>query len=378
MNIETLLTRAGMNKDQATGALSMPIYQSATFSHPGIGCSTGYDYSRTSNPTRKALEDIIAELEGGKSGFAFSTGMAALTAVFMTFEKDSHIIVSDDIYGGTFRLFETISKLYGIKFSYTDTSKKDNIEAAVIPGKTKAIFIETPTNPMMKITDLEMIGDFSKSKGLLAIADNTFMTPFFQKPIDFGFNIVIHSGTKYLSGHNDTLSGFVITDSAELGEKIGFIQNTTGGVLPPFDSWLMLRSLKTLSVRMVKLEENAVKIADYLCRHNAVKKVFYPGLKNHPGHEIHKKQSSGYGGMISFYVDNYERAVNLISNVKIITFAESLGGVESLITYPKTQTHAAVPQDIQLQNGITDTLIRLSVGIENVEDLIDDLENGLK
>ncbi|OHD37958.1 MAG: cystathionine gamma-synthase [Spirochaetes bacterium RIFOXYB1_FULL_32_8] len=377
MNIDTLLVRSGMLHDSKTGAISMPIYQSATFAHPEIGMSTGFDYSRTSNPTRKALEDTMALLEKGDKGFAFSSGMAALTAVFMLFPAGSHILVSDDIYGGTYRLFEVIYKTLGLQFSYIDTSNIETIEKNFKPGITKAIFVETPTNPMMKITDLRLISTFAQEKGIISIADNTFMTPCFQRPIELGINIVAHSGTKYLSGHNDTLSGFVITDSPQLSEKIGMIQNTTGGVLAPFDSWLMLRSLKTLSIRMKKIEENAHTIASYLDSHTAVTQVFYPGFKNHPGYTIHTSQSSGNGGIISFYTDNYQRAFDVIRKVSIITFAESLGGVESLITYPKTQTHAAIPEKIQLRSGITDCLVRLSVGIEDIHDLINDLNQAL-
>ena len=373
MKIETILAHAGLCTDKTTGAISTPIYQTATFRHPAVGVSTGYDYSRTINPTRQALEKAIAELEKGDRGFAFASGMAAISAVLMLFSAGNHLIVSDDLYGGTYRIFEKNFKQLGLSVTYTDTSNANLVREAIIPGKTKALFIETPSNPLMKITDLVEIMSIIRSKGLLTIVDNTFMTPYLQRPLELGVDIVVHSGTKYLGGHNDVLAGTVVTGSPELSEKIGFIQNSTGGVLGPQDSWLVLRGLKTLALRIEKQQENARKIAAWLVKHSQAKEVCYPGLPTHPGHLVHKKQSSGFGAMLSFRVQDAARAEKLINRCKLVIFAESLGGVETLITYPVKQTHGDIPAEIRERIGITDDLLRLSVGIENVEDLIEDL-----
>jgi len=377
MKIETRITHAGLCTDERTGAISTPIYQTATFRHPAVGLSTGYDYSRTVNPTRQVLETVMADLEGGHRGFAFASGMAAITTVLMLFSSGDHLLVSDDLYGGTYRVLERNFRQFGLTADYVDMSKLENIEAAIIPGRTKAVLIETPTNPLMKITDLAAVSALARSKGLLTIVDNTFMTPYLQRPIEFGADLVVHSGTKYLGGHNDVLSGVVVAAGPELSEKIGFIQNSTGSVLGPQDSWLMLRGIKTLSLRMEKQQQNAAAIAEWLVKNPYVKEVYYPGLPGHPGREIQAKQSSGFGAMLSFRVPDAAWVERIINRVKVITYAESLGGVETLITYPMKQTHGDIPADVREKIGVTDDLIRLSVGIEHIDDLIGDLEQAI-
>ncbi len=362
--------------EEHTGAISFPIYQSATFSHPGLGKSTGYDYSRLQNPTREELEKTIANLEQARYGFAFSSGMAAISAILSMYSPGDHLIVSDDIYGGTYRIFEEVYRKYGIEFSYADTSYISLVEELIRPN-TKAIFIETPTNPTMKISDIKGISQLAQSKNIHTIVDNTFLTPYYQKPLTLGADIVIHSGTKYLGGHNDTLAGFVVTNSDVVCERLQFIQKSEGAVLSPFDSWLLLRGIKTLAVRLDRQQQNAFKLAQWLKQCEVVKKVYYPGLPEHEGHSLIKQQASGYGAMIAFEVDSADRVASLLENIKIILFAESLGGVESLITYPMIQTHASIPEEIRERVGINDRLLRLSVGIENAEDLINDLENAL-
>jgi len=359
-----------------TGAISFPIYQSATFRHPGINQSTGYDYSRLQNPTREELENTLAMLENGKAGFAFSSGMAAITAAMELFSAGDHIIVSDDLYGGTYRLFEEIYKKHGLEFQYTDTRNIENVKEAV-KDNTRAIFIETPSNPMMKVTDIRAVVEIAKSKNILTVVDNTFLTPYFQRPIELGADMVIHSGTKYLGGHNDTLAGFIIVKDETLAERIKLVQKSTGAVLPPFDSWLMLRSIKTLGVRLERQEKNAMKIANWLKENRKIEKVYYVGLPEHEGYEISKKQSSGFGAMISFSVRDEKDASSILEKVKIISYAESLGGVESLITYPILQTHAAIPKEIRERLGVNERLLRLSVGIEDADDLIDDLDQAI-
>ena len=378
MKLETILAHAGLCTDQVTGAVSTPIYQTATFRHPAVGVSTGYDYSRTINPTRQALEKAIADLEKGDRGFAFASGMAAISAVLMLFSSGDHLIVSDDLYGGTYRIFEKIFKQLGLAVTYADTSNAGLVREAVIPGRTRALFIETPSNPLMKITDLGEIMTWTRSNGLLTIVDNTFMTPCLQRPLEFGVDIVVHSGTKYLGGHNDVLAGTVVTRSPELSDKIGFIQNSTGGVLGPLDSWLVIRGLKTLALRIERQQENAQRIAAWLAQNSHVKEVYYPGLPAHPGHRTHARQSSGFGAMLSFRVQDAAWAEKVINRCKLIIFAESLGGVETLITYPVRQTHGDIPAQIREKIGVTDDLLRLSVGIEHVEDLIEDLEQAIE
>lgn len=357
-----------------SGAVSFPIYQTATFAHLGMGQSTGYDYSRLQNPTREQLEKIVAGLEGGADAIAFASGMAAITAVMEIFNPGDHLIVDEDLYGGSVRLFLNISKKNGIEVTRVNLSKED--AASYITERTKAIFLETPTNPMMNVTDIRKLSETAKRNKLLLIVDNTFLSPYFQNPLKLGADIVIHSGTKYLGGHNDTLAGFVVTGTEALAEKIRFVIKTTGGGLAPFDSWLILRGIKTLSVRMERAQENAVRLAQWLKTRKEVTRVIYPGLAEHPGYRIMKQQARGFGAMLTFEVTSKEVAEQILEKVGLIQFAESLGGVETLITYPITQTHADVPAEIREKNGITDRLLRLSVGIENIEDLICDLEQA--
>ena len=357
-----------------SGAVSFPIYQTATFAHAGVGQSTGYDYSRLQNPTREQLEKIVASLENGVGALAFSTGMAAISAMMELFKPGDHLVVDADLYGGSVRLFQHISEKNGITFSRIDCCKDD--VASHIHENTKAVYIETPTNPMMNVTDIQKLSVLTKAKGILLIVDNTFLSPYFQNPMDLGADIVIHSGTKYLGGHNDTLAGFLVTNREDLCEKLQFILKTTGAGLAPFDSWLIMRGIKTLAIRMERAQANAIKLADWLVKQKRVTKVIYPGLKTHPGYEIMKKQSRGFGAMLTFEVDTKELAQQILDSVKLVQFAESLGGTETLITYPITQTHADVPPELLAKNGITDRVLRLSVGIEDAEDLIADFEQA--
>lgn len=375
MKIETVLAQSGLLREEHTGSISTPIYQNATFRHPGLGQSTGYDYTRTSNPTRKALEDSLALLEGGTGGFAFASGMAAITAVVSMFKSGDHFIISDDLYGGTYRLFESIFSAFGVSTTYVDTSYTENILRAITQN-TKALFIETPTNPVMKITDIAKVSSAAAEYNILTVVDNTFMTPYNQRPLELGADIVVHSGTKYLAGHNDVLCGFIAAKDRPICERIGYIQNATGGVLSPFDSWLVIRGMKTLAVRMDRAEKNAADVVSWLSKQKNITRIYYPGLKEHPGHIVHSAQSKGFGSMVSFCAGSREMAEKIINSVKIISFAESLGGVESLITYPCIQTHGDIPADVRNRLGITDDLLRLSVGIENVDDIISDLENA--
>lgn len=362
--------------DPHTGAVSFPIYQSATFRHPGLYQTTGYDYTRQQNPTREELEKTIAILENGRHGFAFSSGMAAISTILELFSPGDHIIVSDDLYGGTYRLFDEIYKKYGLEFSYVDTSSMKETEKA-LKENSRALFVETPSNPVMKVTDLRKMSELAKSRGMLLIVDNTFLTPYFQRPLELGADIVVHSGTKYLGGHNDTLAGLIAANDDEPAEKIRLVQKSVGAVLAPFDSWLILRGIKTLGVRLEKQQANALKIAEWLCSHKNVTKVNYVGLPDHEGYGISKSQTSGFGAMISFYVKEKQIVEKVLEKVRLIIFAESLGGVESLITYPVVQTHSAIPEEMRERIGVTDTLLRLSVGIEEAEDLIADIEQAL-
>jgi cystathionine gamma-synthase len=382
MKKETLLVQVGMRQDKETGAISIPIHHSTTFAHEGLGETTGYYYSRSANPTRNVLEEALAQLEKGCRGFAFASGMAAIHAVLTLFNSEDHLIVSDDLYGGTYRLFEQIFCRYGLKVSYVDTSNLEAVERAITKD-TRAIFIESPTNPTMKITDIaacatlaETYSDTNRHR-IFTIVDNTFLTPYFQQPLVLGADIVVHSATKYLGGHNDVLAGAVIVRDKALGEQIAFIQNSIGAVLGPDDCWLLLRGLKTLALRMERHEANALKVAKWLVQHPGVEQVFYPGLESHAGYDVQTKQSTGYGGMLSFEVVD-ERMVNpLLRSVGVVTFAESLGGVESLITYPVTQTHADIPEEVRNAHGVTNRLLRISIGIEHIDDILDDLNQAL-
>jgi len=373
----TKIVRGYSGIDKETGAVNTPIYQSTTFAHPGYDQSTGFGYSRYGNPTRLELENTIAMLENGKKAWAFSSGMAAISTVAKLFKPGDHILVSNDLYGGTYRLFTDIYGVYGIEFEYVDTSKLDEVKEA-IKKNTKYIFLETPSNPMMKVTDLRAISDIIKENNGLLIVDNTFLSPYFQKPINFGADIVIHSGTKYIGGHNDIMSGFIVVANESLIEPIFLFAMSEGGMLSPFDSWLTLRSIKTLGIRMEKQQSNAFEIFKFLKQHKKIEKVYYVGDVEHDGFEISKKQSTGYGGMISFSVVNADDIPNILNNLKLILFAESLGGVESLLTYPCMQTHGAIPEKMREKLGVNNKLLRLSVGIEDAKDLIEDLEKAFR
>ncbi len=362
------------NIEKAFGAVSFPIYQTATFAHRGVGESTGYDYSRMQNPTREQLEKTVAALEKGIDAIGFSSGMAAIAAVMELFAPGDHVIIDADLYGGSVRLFQNITAKNGIVFSRVDLSREEI--SSHITEQTKAVFLETPTNPMMHVTDLKKLGEITNPRKILLIVDNTFLSPYFQNPLELGADIVIHSGTKYLNGHNDAIAGFTVVKDEELKEKLRYIFKTVGSCLSPFDSWLILRGIKTLAVRMEKAQENAFLIAGWLKEQGQVKKVFYPGLPEHPGYDIMKKQSRGYGAMISFEVESPELAKRILNKVRLLQFAESLGGVETLITYPIMQTHADVPKAELEENGITDRLLRISVGIEDGRDLLEDLQQA--
>lgn len=375
MRKKTALIHGGSDIDKNVGAMSPPIYQASTFKQDGVGNFT-YEYSRTGNPTREALETLIADLEKGKRGFAFASGMAAIAAVMDLFQTGDHILVTDDVYGGTYRYMTKILNNRNIDVTFADTSNLDKVKESLRP-ETKAILVETPTNPLLKITDIQALADISKDHNLKLIVDNTFNTPYWQNPIEHGANIVIHSATKYLGGHSDLVAGLLVVDDEQLGEDIHFIQNATGGVLAPNDSWLLIRGIRTLGVRMGEIESNTSKIVEFLLKHEQVGKVFYPGLTDHPNHEIHAKQSGGNSGMVSFIVESEEKALDVLKKIKYFTLAESLGAVESLISLPAKMTHASIPRERRLELGIEDGLIRISVGLEDVEDLLEDLEQAL-
>ena len=377
MLLESQIVHAGTCTDSATGAISTPIYQTATFRHPGLGQSTGYDYSRTKNPTRQAVEQAIASLERGVAGFAFSSGMAAISTVLMLFRPGDHLIVTEDCYGGTFRALDKIFSQMGLQATFVDTSRTDLIDSAVQPN-TRAILVETPTNPLMKIVDLRQLTGLARMNRLLTIVDNTFLTPYLQRPLELGADIVIHSGSKYLAGHNDVVCGLAVARESELAERIGFLQNALGTILGPQDSWLLLRGLKTLALRMERHNSNAQRVAEWLCQHPKVSHVNYPGLSEHPGHRIQAGQAEGHGGMLSFQVTDARLVPQVLQKVQMLRFAESLGGVESLITFPAVQTHADIPAAVREKLGITDRLLRLSVGIEHPDDIIEDLEQALE
>ena len=378
MRFETLAIHAGERPDVTFGAISVPIYQTSTFAFEDVGKTRGYDYSRTANPTRKVLEDTIAQLEGGKTGFAFATGMAAETTVMHLLKSGDHVISGDDIYGGTYRLFQNVMQQFGLEFTFLRMDSRERIEEAIKPN-TRMLWLETPSNPLLNIVDIEMAVDIAKKHNLLTVIDNTFATPYFLRPIEYGVDLVVHSTTKYLNGHCDVVGGAVVTSTDEQTEKVQFLLNAMGTCASPFDCWLVLRGIETLPVRMRQHEENAAAIADHLKGHPAVKKVFYPGLESHPGHEIAKRQMKGFGGMVSFELKGEAEAVtSFLRGIKIFALAESLGGVASLAEHPATMSHASMPKEHREKVGITDELIRLSVGLENVDDLIEDLEQALK
>jgi cystathionine beta-lyase len=366
--------------DPLTGAISVPVYQTSTFIQEAPGVNKGFDYARSNNPTRKVLEDVVAQLENGHSGFAFATGLAAIDSVLKLLSVGDEIVAVDDIYGGAYRLFTHVYEKLGIKVNYVDATEVENIAKAV-SKKTKLVWIESPTNPTLKISDIEAISKVSKSVNALLVVDNTFASPIAQKPIDLGADIVIHSGTKYIGGHSDLVAGLVITNTQELSEKIKFVQNASGGILGPWDCFLTIRGIETLDIRYKKQCENALKVALFLKSQDSVEKVHYPGLKTHKNHEIAKKQQNGlFGGIISFSLkdDTQEAAVKFVTSTEYFKLAESLGGVKSLLCHPAQMTHASIPREIRLNAGINDSLIRLSCGIEDAEDLINDLSKAFK
>jgi len=376
MGFSTDAIHAGQIPDPTTGAVITPIYLTSTYVQEELGKHKGYEYGRTQNFTREALEKNIAVLEKGKYGIAFASGLAATHALMSLVKAGDHIIVSNNVYGGTYRLFEQNLTDFGLEYSWVDSSDRKNIES-VVKENTKMLFVETPTNPMLVLTDLEAVAEISKRNNLISVCDNTFMSPYFQNPLDWGIDIVLHSTTKYINGHSDTLGGMILTNNDDVHERIRYIQNAAGGIPSPFDCWLALRSTKTLAVRMQKHDENARAFADFLIKSNAAEKVFYPGLDSHPQHELAKKQMRGFGGMVSAEFGSIKKAKQVLNNVKIFVLAESLGAVESLISHPASMTHATVPKEEREKFGLTDGLVRFSVGIEDVEDLIEDVEKAL-
>lgn len=376
MGFSTIAIHAGNEPDSATGAVSVPIYQTSTYAQEGLGKHKGYEYARTQNPTRSALEKNIAALEGARFGFAFSSGMSATDAVLKLVKAGDHVILGDNTYGGTFRLFNKVLSNYGVQFDLVDTTNLEAVENAFKPN-TKMVFVETPTNPVMSVTDLHAVSDLAHAHGAKVVCDNTFMSPYLQRPLEFGVDIVVHSTTKYLNGHSDSVGGFVALNDEADAEWIGFVQNSVGAILSPFDSFLVLRGTKTLAVRMQAHDRNGRMVASFLAEHPNVQKVYYPGLASHPQHELASKQQRGFGGMVAFETGSLDNAKNVLESVKLCILGESLGGVESLISHPATMTHASVPAEKRAQLGITDGLVRVSVGIEDVEDIIEDLDQAL-
>ncbi len=377
MRFETMAIHAGDRPDAATGAVSVPIYQTSTFKFEDVGKTKGWDYSRTANPTRKVLEDTIAQLEGGKAGFAFATGMAAETTVMHLLKTGDHVISGDDIYGGTYRLFQDVMTDFGLEFTLLRMDNRKSIEEAVRPN-TKMLWIETPSNPLLNIVDLEIVVDIARRHSLLTVIDNTFATPYFLRPIEYGVDLVVHSTTKYLNGHSDVVGGAVVTTTDELSQRLQFLLNSMGNCAAPFDCWLVLRGIETLPVRMKQHEENAFAVANYLKGHTGVKVVLYPGLESHKGHEIARRQMKGFGGVIAFELTGGIPRVNaFLRKLQVFSLAESLGGVTSLAEHPATMSHASMPKGYREKIGITDELIRLSVGLENTDDLIEDLKQSL-
>ena len=379
MKFATKAIHAGQEPDPSTGAVMTPIFQTATYVQEGLGEHKGFEYSRTGNPTRKALEACMAALEGGAYGLAFASGMAAESAILSLLNSGDHIVSCDDLYGGTYRIFERVLRRYTVEASYVPAGGSlDAYESAIRPN-TKLIWLETPTNPLLGIVDIRAIADMAHRHNLLVVVDNTFASPYFQQPLKLGADIVVHSTTKYINGHSDVIGGAIVLDDEDTYESIKFYQNAAGGVPSPFDSWLTLRGIKTLAVRMRQHEENARSVAKFLVEHPRVEKVYYPGLSSHPDHELAKRQMSGFGGMVSFqYKGAYTDIVQLVRRFKVFALAESLGGVESLVCHPASMTHGSIPKEIRESRGLTDTLLRLSVGIEDIEDIIADLEQTLK
>jgi len=376
VGFSTDAVHAGQEPDPTTGAVTVPIYQTSTYVQEELGKHKGFEYARTQNPTRFALEKNLAVLERGARGFAFASGMAAITAVGTLLKQGDHVVASNNMYGGTYRLFEKVLAPYGLSFTYVNTGDLAAVEKAFRPA-TKMLFMETPTNPSMIISDLRALAKMARSKNALLVVDNTFMTPYFQRPIELGAHLVVHSTTKYLNGHSDMIGGVVISNDDAASERLQFVQNAAGAVPGPFDCWLCLRGVKTLALRMERHEQNARAIAEWLSNQPKLKRILYPGLKNHPGHELHKSQASGFGGMIAFDTGSIEKGAAVLRRARLFALAESLGGVESLISHPATMTHASVPREDRERVGLTDGLVRISVGIEDAEDLIRDLENCL-
>ena len=377
LRFETLAIHAGGRPEGTYGAVSVPIYQTSTVAFEDVGKTRGYDYSRTANPTRKVLEDTIARLEGGKAGFACATGMAAEATVMHLLKAGDHVVSGDDVYGGTYRLFQNVMSDFGLEFTLLRLDSREALEAAIKPN-TRMLWLETPSNPLLNIIDLEMVVSVAREHRLLTVIDNTFATPYFLRPIEYGIDLVVHSTTKYLNGHCDVVGGAIVTTTDELTERVQFLVNGMGTCASPFDCWLVLRGIETLPVRMRRHEENALAVAAYLQEHPKVKRVFYPGLASHPGHEIARRQMKGFGGMVSFELKDGAVAAGFLKNLNIFTLAESLGGVSSLAAHPATMTHAAMPREYRAKVGITEGLVRLSVGLENIQDLTDDLAQALK
>ena len=378
MRFETIAIHAGERPDKMYGAVSVPIYQTSTFAFEDVGKPKGYDYSRTANPTRKVLEDTIAQLEGGKAGFAFATGMAAEATVMHLLKAGDHVISGDDVYGGTYRLFQNVMQDFGLEFTFLRMDSRERIEQAIKPN-TRMLWLETPSNPLLNIVDIEMAVDIARKHNLMTVIDNTFATPYFLRPIEYGIDLVVHSTTKYLNGHCDVVGGAVVTTTDELTERVQFLLNAMGTCASPFDCWLVLRGIETLQVRMERHEENAAAVAKYLTGHRSVSRVFYPGLESHPGHEIARRQMRGFGGVVSFELRDGVEAVNrFLSRIRVFSLAESLGGVASLAEHPATMSHASMPKEHREKVGITDGIVRLSIGLENIDDLIDDLRQALE
>jgi cystathionine beta-lyase/cystathionine gamma-synthase len=377
MGFATTAIHAGQEADSATGSVTVPIYQTSTYAQEGLGKHKGYEYARTQNPTRAALERNIAALEGARFGYAFASGMAAIDATLRLIKAGEHVIVSDNTYGGTFRLFTRILANYNIEFDFVDTSEITNVEAA-IKDNTRMIFVETPTNPVMILTDLQAISDLAHARGARVVCDNTFMSPYLQRPLEFGVDIVVHSTTKYLNGHSDGIGGIAVLSNEEDANWLGFVQNSAGAILSPFDSWLVLRGTKTLALRMEQHDRSGRAVAAFLEEHPKVQKIYYPGSLSHRQHDLAKRQQKGFGGMVAFDVGSLEAARTVLESVKLCTLAESLGGVETLISHPATMTHASVLPETRERLGITDGLVRISVGIEDTDDIIEDLDQALK
>lgn len=372
----TRCIHAGQEPDPTTGAIMTPIYQTSTYVQEALGRHKGHEYARTSNPTRSALEANVASLESGRAGFAFASGMAAIDAVATLLQVGDHVVVTDNTYGGTYRLFERVRSRCGVTFSYVDTADVAAVEAALTPS-TRMLFVETPTNPILRLTDLQALCRFAHAHDLPVVVDNTFASPYLQRPIELGADLVIHSTTKYLNGHSDGVGGIVVAVRDDHIEWLKFVQNAAGAILGPFDSWLVLRGTKTLALRMAQHNVNGVALAEFLAAHPAVERVYYPGLPSHPQHDLAKRQMNGFGGMLAFDVGSLDKAKTVLERVRLLALAESLGGVETLISHPASMTHASVPPERRQALGITDSLLRISVGVEDVEDLKEDLARAL-